>query len=155
MLVFSGEVFADFFQFYIADVGKKLADLPMWNEEEVQRRLAISNGLVAFRTLQNHNVPVSISIHSEKPDNELGAAHIAECSMESSGKLMIAGCTDFAADAAQFSVRPGRLRVSYECVEPEAATENDVAENCHYFIKLWPSEDLTVAVTRETPRGGW
>lgn len=154
MVVFSGRVFADFHQFYIADVGGKLADLPLWTEDDFERRIVFSNGIVAFRTMQNQHVPVEVSFHTERPGNPSGAAHVVECSIESSGELMIAGCTDFAADAPRFSVKPGRLRVSYECVEPIQAIEIDGAENCEYFVKLWQSEDRTIVVKRKAASTG-
>ena len=148
-MVFDGEVFADYFQFYLADVNAPLDELPSWDKDDLRRRLVAAKGAVVFRTAQNEYVQVQVSFQTEEPEDEPDAVHIAECSLETTGNIMIAGCTDYVGDAHRFSVSPGRLRVSFQCVGAGSVSESDNAKNSLYRVKIWPSEDRTVFLKRE------
>jgi hypothetical protein len=65
---------------------------------------------------------------------------VHECSLSvPSGRLVIAGCTDYLPTAARIPVQPGwyRARIYYGGLDTLTADELDGDD--HYQIVLWPS----------------
>jgi hypothetical protein len=82
--------------------------------------------LVAVLTARSVEVPVSVEIHDGEPNLDLESpSRVVECSLDvRTGKLVVAGCTEYLPDAPRIGIPPGiyRVRVSYaglETVEDE------------------------------------
>ena len=114
---FEFTLLADYFQFYLQDedVTGDLSD--SWTEEAVNRLLAIAPGTIGVGTARNMIVPVEIEISDVEPNEETDAwDQVNECSLEvQSGRIVVAGCTDYFPDAARIDVAPGfyRARIYY------------------------------------------
>jgi hypothetical protein len=139
------DLFADYFQFYIQDekVDGTLSD--DWNQETVDRLLALGPGTIIIGTARNMTVPVTIRLYSNEPDmlRELGTiGQINECDIEtSSDKLVVAGCTDYFPDAMRINVNKGiyRARIYYGNLD-EISGDGLEGED-FYEIHLWPTEE--------------
>jgi len=110
-------LFADYFPFYIQDE-TATGDLSQaWNEEATERLLAIAPGTVGIGTVRNMYVPVTVDILEEEPDDDSAKwDHVVEAGLDvASGRIVIAGCTDYFPDTMRIEVPPGsyRVRVSY------------------------------------------
>jgi hypothetical protein len=139
------DLFADYFQFYIQDekVDGTLSD--DWNQETVDRLLALGPGTIIIGTARNMTVPVTIRLYSNEPDmlRELGTiGQINECDIEtSSDKLVVAGCTDYFPDAMRINVNTGiyRARIYYGNLD-EISGDGFEGED-FYEIHLWPTKE--------------
>jgi len=81
-------VFADYFQFYLQDEGAS---------EDVSQNIWVGDA-VHIGTARNMSVPVTIIVADAAPrDDDFGIwDHINECSLAiPSGRLVVAGCTDY------------------------------------------------------------
>lgn len=134
-------LFADYFQFYLQDesVEGNLGD--SWDETACSRMLAIAPGTIGVSTVRNMTVPVAVEIHDHEPPNDAEAwDHVTECSIVvSSGKVVIAGCTDFFPDAARIEIAPGiyAVRVSYGALN--SLSEDELEGEDRYRVQLWLS----------------
>jgi hypothetical protein len=136
---FAFTLFADYFQFYIQDEGAELDLSESWTPEAVQRLLAVAPGTIGIGTVRNMNVPVQVEVADCAPENDLaGWDQVNECTIEtSSGRLVIAGCTDYFPDASRIELPPGtyRARVYYGDLQKLSADGLDGDD--HYRIVLW------------------
>ena len=134
------ELFADYFQFYIQDesVDGNLGD--SWNEEAVNRLLALAPGTVGIGTARNMDVPVVLEIIDLEPNslNEDFYDQINECSiLISSGKLVIAGCTEYFRDAMRVELENGWYRVRISYANLTDLSEDGLDGNDRYDIQMW------------------
>ena len=107
-------VFADYFQFYVQDDDEQYGDLSdSWTDEAVDNLLAISDHVIGIGTVRNMDVPVHINICKEVPIlNPKDWDRINHCHLDcDSGRLVVAGCTDYFPDAERVSVTTGRYNV--------------------------------------------
>ena len=115
MKSFKLSLFADYFQFYIQDetVTGDLSDA--WNEEAVDRLLAIAPGTIGIGTVRNMDVPVVVEIRDREPDDDSSEwDHVVEASLEvTSGRTVIAGCIDYSPTRCAFPSLP--LSIEFEC----------------------------------------
>src|SRR6516164_4581776 len=144
MKSFKLSLFADYFQFYIQDetVTGDLSDA--WNEEAVDRLLAIAPGTIGIGTVLNMDVPVVVEIRDREPgDDSSEWDHVVEASLEvKSGRTVIAGCTDYFPDAMRIPVSRGthRVRVSYGGLDTLSA--DGLEGDDHYRVQLWPAAPM-------------
>ena len=136
------ELFADYFQFYLQDevVTGDLSE--SWTEEAVARLLAVAPGTVGVGTLRNVTVKVAVEIHEAEPPLRLfDWDHVAECGLSVlSGRIVVAGCTDYFPEATRISVEPGHYRVRLCAGGFETITEEwEDADDC-YVVQLWPGD---------------
>src|SRR5262245_22883902 len=112
MPVHTFDVFADYFQFYLQDESASGVDGDSWGGVAADRMLAVAPGAIAVGTVRNVDVPVTVEILESEPPNDLEDwDHVTECSLAIvSGKLVVAGCTDYFPDAARIELRPGTYR---------------------------------------------
>jgi hypothetical protein len=135
------ELFADYFQFYLQDeeADGDLSDA--WTPQATDDLLAVADGVIGVGTVRNMDVPVILEIASSAPDDDSSAwDHIAECSIHvPTGRLVIAGCTDYFADAARIDVEPGwyRARVYYGGLD--TLSDDGLDGDDRYRIALWPA----------------
>src|SRR5579863_3707990 len=118
-------LFADYYQFYLQDEPANGDLSTAWTNEAVARLLAVGPGVVGVGTVRNTNVPVTVSILGAEPPVELGAFdHVVECSLSvESGRIVVAGCTDYFPDALRIEAPPGmyRVRVGYSALDSLSA----------------------------------
>ena len=114
------ELFADYFQFYIQDENANGDLSEKWTDEAVEQLLAITDGTIGVGTVRNMDVPVTIKTFDTEPafltDVENVIGQINECNIEvNSGKVVIAGCTDYFPDAKRIELKNGiyRARIYY------------------------------------------
>ncbi|MCL1635487.1 hypothetical protein M2650_12730 [Luteimonas sp. SX5] len=107
------ELFAGYHQFYLQDepADGNLGDA--WTEEASNRLLAVTPGIVGVGTVRNMDVLVTIDILDGEPRLDLARFdHVVECSLSiQSGRIVVAGCTDYFPDAARIDVTAGTYRV--------------------------------------------
>lgn len=135
-------LFADYFQFYIQDENA-VGDLSdKWTDEAVNFHLATTDGAVGIGTVRNMNVPVSLKIVNSEPqflvDNAHAIGQINECDLEvSSGKIVVAGYTDYFPDAKRIELANGiyRLRIYYGNLDK--ISEDGLDGEDFYEIHLW------------------
>ncbi|HZN01497.1 MAG TPA: hypothetical protein VFB70_18985 [Pyrinomonadaceae bacterium] len=143
-------IFADYFQFYLQDeeVEGDLSDA--WTEEAFNNLLAVVPGTIGVGTVRNMNVPVTVEILESEPLEELDKwDHVNECDIEiNSGRLVIAGCTDYFPEAERIEVEPGSYRARIYYGDLDALSEDGLDGDDHYRIALWKSEPKGVRVVK-------
>ncbi|RYE51609.1 MAG: hypothetical protein EOP21_00955 [Hyphomicrobiales bacterium] len=147
------DLFADYFQFYLQDEEASGIDGDSWNDEATERMLAVAPGALAIGTVRNVDVPISVEILESEPPNDLeNWDHVTECSLViTSGKLVIAGCTDYFPDAARIDVAPGtyRARISGGGFDSVAKHWDDGEDM--YRVQLWPGTRIEIRVLKLHP----
>lgn len=144
---------ADYFHFYLQDesVDGNLGD--SWTEEAVGRLLALAHGTVGVGTVRNMDVPVVVEVLDAEPDSDLDAwDHATECSLEvPSGRIVIAGCSDYFPEAARIEVKPGayRARISYGALD--TLSEDGLDGSDHYRVQLWRATAIEPRVIKQRP----
>lgn len=134
------EVFADYHQFYVCD-GAELADTSLiWSDDTVERMLAVAPGLVAVGTARNMTVPVVLELLDAAPAGDFAEwERVIDCGLAvPSGRVAVAGCTDYFPDCPRFDVAAGdyRARVSYAGLD--SLSEDGLEGEDRYRIQLWP-----------------
>lgn len=144
-------LFADYYQFYIQDesVDGNLSDA--WNDDAVERLLAVAPGTVGIGTVRNVDVPVTLAVLEREPvfDPEK-FDQVVECSVAvESGSLVAAGCTDYFPDAVRIKIPSGpyRVRVSFEGLGSLSADGLD--GNDQYHLELWPAPMGSVNILKQ------
>jgi hypothetical protein len=148
-VVFDGSLFADYHQFYLADEIAKLPEMD-YAAEDLRARIATSeHGLVVF-TVRNMDVQVRVELHCEEPriDRE-EANHIVMGSFRTSGRIVIAGLSDWAPEAARASVPPGALRAMVIFTGLDTLSEDGLDGDDRYVVHLWPGEGIGITVLRQ------
>jgi hypothetical protein len=138
---FDYKLFADYFQFYLQDESRPDDDPGrLWTPEAVERLLAVGPGILMVGTVRNMTVPVTIGIYEAEPDEDAnGWDQVNECSLEvPSGRIVVAGCTDYFPDAARITVPPGSFRVRLSYGNLHALSENVLEGQDVYRVALWP-----------------
>jgi len=148
---FEFKLFADYFQFYLQDEGAELDLSESWSEEAVGRLLAIAPGTIGIGTVRNMNVPVVVEVAENAPEDDASEwDQINECDLEvSSGRVLIAGCTDYFPDAARIELSPGtyRARVYYGKLNTLSADGLDGEDR--YKIVLWSAAPGPLRVIKQ------
>lgn len=144
-------LFADYFQFYLQDEGADGDLSAAWTPEAVERLLAVAPGTVGVGTVRNLNVPVAVELHDQEPaDDSAKWDHVTECSVEvPSGRLVVAGCTDYFPEARRIEVR---ARVSYGSLAGGSA--DGLNGEDHYRVAMWPGPVAPVRVVRQRRHEG-
>lgn len=134
-------IFADYFQFYIQDEHATGDLSESWTQDAVDRLLAIAPGCVGVGTVRNMDVPVTVEIAEAAPNEDLNQwDHVNECSIDvPSGRLVIAGCTDYFPDAARMELDKGTYRVRIYYGNLSSISGNGLEGSDHYRLFLWPA----------------
>ena len=138
-------IFADYFQFYIQDE-TAMGDLSQsWDEEASTRLLAFGPGVVGIGTVRNMDVPIALEVHDQEPADDFSTwDHVVECDLTVvSGRIVIAGCTDYFPDAARIDVAPGEYRVRASYGALSKVSENGLDGEDHYRLQLWRALPLS------------
>ena len=144
-------LFADYFQFYIQDESAAGDLSESWNQEATDRLLAIAPGTIGIGTVRNMEVPVTIEIHNREPDDDSsGWDHVVEAGLNvASGRIVIAGCTDYFPDAVRAEVPSGNYRVRVSYGDLDTLSEDGLSGEDHYRVQLWlGTPSIAVHVTK-------
>jgi hypothetical protein len=147
---FQFELFADYFQFYLQDESVKGDLSESWTQEAVDRLLATAQGTVGVGTARNMTVPVVVEIADAAPDDDTSVwDQVNECTLEApSGRVVIAGCTDYFPDAARIELPPGPYRARIYYGQLNALRANGLEGDDHYKIVLWSAAPGPVRVIK-------
>jgi hypothetical protein len=145
------DLFADYFQFCIQD---EQADSDLsnnWTQEGVDRKLALGSGTIGIGTARNMTVPVDIAISDTMPvDDDFSLwDQVNECSIHvPTGRLVIAGGSDYFPEATRLSVTPGwhRARIYYGGLN--TLSEDGLEGEDHYRVVLWPAPHTEVRILK-------
>jgi hypothetical protein len=144
------ELFADYHQFYLQDeqADGDLSD--SWTEQATTDLFALTLGTIGIGTASNRDVPVTVEVHNSEPENDFDEwDRIIECSIDvPSGKIVVAGCTDYFPDAARISVEPGVYQARVFYGELDDLSEYDCGGNDKYKIALWLGETINPKVIK-------
>lgn len=148
---FEYDLFADYFQFYLQDesVEGDLADF--WTKEAVTRLFTTAPGVIGISTVRNMEVPVTVEVFESEPASDFESwDHVIECTLDvPSGRIVIAGSTDYFPEAARIDVAAGvyRVRVSYGLLDTLSADGLDGED--HYRVQLWQAEKIAPCVLKQ------
>lgn len=151
MKTYSLELLADYFQFYLQD-DEAQGDLSLaWNDDAVERMFAVADGVVGIGTARNTVVPVTLELLESAPDVELaGFDHVVEGALEmSSGRLVVAGCTDYRPAATRFDLAPGTYRVRLAASGFDTLSDDGLGGQDHYRVQIWPGEAIKPRVLKQ------
>lgn len=152
------ELFTDYFQFYIQDEQAE-GDLGEdWTEEAVDRLLATTTGIIGVGTVRNMDAPVSIKLFASEPvlaeRDDIG--QINECDLAlTSGKAVIAGCTDYFPDAQRLDLPNGIYRARIYYCNLDKISEDGLDGEDYYEVQLWLTniqQATTVLLARTNSR---
>ena len=132
-------LFADYHQFYIQDDDVRFGDLSeAWTDEASEKMLAVSNHGIGVGTARNSDVAVVLETCEEVPELEPSQwdrinRAVLECD---TGRLVIAGCTDYFPDAFRLEVEPGTydLTIGYRNLDVESPNAFEGDDSYHIFI---------------------
>jgi hypothetical protein len=146
------ELFADYFQFYLQDDDELVGDLSdAWTQEAVERLLAVAPGVVGIGTARNMTVPVVVEVLGDEPAADFDAwEHVVEGGLElKSGRLVVAGCTDYFPGAARLPLAAGTYRVRMSCRGLTTISANGLAGDDSYRVQLWAVATLEPPALRK------
>ena len=138
------DLFADSFQFYLQDEPADGDLSNSWTQQATERGLALAPGTIGIGTARNMTVPADIEVSDTRPvDDDWGQwDQVNECSIHvPTGRLVIAGCTDYFPEAARLSLPPGwyRARIYYGGLA--TVSEDGLEGEDHYRIVLWSAPE--------------
>jgi hypothetical protein len=110
-----------------------------WTDEAVRNLLAPARGSVRIGTVRNTTVPVELRVEADEPETPLGDYdHVAEASIDiPSGRLVVAGNSDYWPEAPRIDLAPGsyRVRVGYRGLA--TVSEDGLGGDDSYALVLW------------------
>ena len=144
------KIMADYFQFYLADDATAPAIAEGVTDADVQARLKVAPHIVVVYPARNMPVPVAVEFHEGEPVTDAAAwDHIAECGLEiPSGRVVIAGCTDYLPDCARLETAPGTYRARVHFGGLGKLSADGLEGDDHYLIALWPGPSIDLKVTK-------
>jgi hypothetical protein len=138
---FEYKLFADYFQFYLQDESAPGDLSASWTQEAVDRLLAVALGTIGVGTVRNMTVPVIVEVGDTEPDEDVTKwDQVNECDFEvQSGRVVVAGCTDYFPEAARIDLAPGSYRARVYYGGLDALSDDGLDGQDHYKIVLWRS----------------
>ena len=154
MATHSFELFADYFQFYLQDEAASGDLSDAWTPEAVEQLLAVGPGVIGIGTVRNVDVPVEIEVAAGAPAGDVtGWDRVNECSIDvPTGRIVVAGCTDYFPEARRIAVPPGTYRARIYYGGLSTVSEDGLEGGDRYRVVLWREAasrpvTLKVAVT--------
>lgn len=138
-ILYDGNLFADYFQIYLCD--ENHSQLPeVFTNEDIARRLIAGPHEVVVFTARNMHVPVRVEWHHHRPAPDLDAhQHVVEAGFACpSGRLVLAGLTDYLPTSPRLTVKHGLLGVRANLSGLDSLRENGLAGDDRYLVQLWP-----------------
>ena len=151
MATYEFNLFADYFQFYVQDEESPGIDGDSWDGGAPHRMLAVAHGAIGVSTVRNVSVPVVLEVLETEPALDADSwDHVTECSLAtSSGKLVVAGCTDYFPDAARISIPPGVYRARISGGGFNSVKKHWEAADDRYRVQLWPGAAIDPRVIKQ------
>jgi hypothetical protein len=148
---FEYELVADYYQFYLQDEGATGDLSNSWTQEAVDRLLAVAPGTIGVGTVRNMRVPVVVEVSDTEPDEDVTAwDQVNECSLDVlSGRIVVAGCTDYFPDAARIEVPPGSYRARLYYANLDALSEDGLDGDDYYKVVLWSAAPGNLKVLKQ------
>ena len=83
-----------------------------------------------------------IEITDARPEDDLNHwDRVAECSVEiTSGRMVVAGCTDYFPDAARIDLPPGSYRTRVYFGNLSSLSPDGLEGDDHYRVVMWSAE---------------
>jgi hypothetical protein len=137
-------IFADYHQFYLQDDDERFGNLSdAWTPEATERLMAVAEHVVGIGTVRNMNVPVRIELGPQLPTLDRSQwARINQASLIcDTGRIVVAGCTDYFPDAKRLSVSPGIYDVLVGYKNLASLSEDGLEGDDSYHIFLAPKND--------------
>ncbi|GGE88938.1 hypothetical protein SAMN05443634_104170 [Chishuiella changwenlii] len=137
------ELFADYFQFYISDENSESNLGEYWTDFAVENMIAFADGIIGIGTARNMDVPVKLQILNSEPeeDNFKSYDKVNECDLDvKSGKIVIAGCTDYFPDALRIPLINGIYRVRICYGKLNTLDETGLEGEDYYEVYMWKTE---------------
>ena len=151
---FEFKLFADYYQFYLQDEAAEGNLSESWTPEAVDRLLAVAPGVIGVGTVRNMDVPVTIEVADGEPPLDIEKwDQINECNLEvRSGRIVVAGCTDYFPDAARIEVQPGTYRARIYYGSLTSLGDDGLTGGDNYKVLLWraPSKSMMVIKQRSS-----
>ena len=134
-------LFADYHQFYLQDDDSRFGDLSnAWTPEATEQMLAVADHVVGVGTARNMDVPVHIYVGSELPDlspSEWDRVNRTSLVCDT-GRIVVAGCTDYFPDAKRLEVHPGVYDVAVGYKGLMSLSEDGLEGDDSYHVFLAP-----------------
>jgi hypothetical protein len=149
---FQYQIFADYHQFYLQDDDMSFGDLSnAWTDEATNRLLAVASHVIGVGTVRNMKVPVSVVIHESSPKINPGEwDHITTASLQiDSGRIVVAGCTDYYPDAARIEVKPGVYEAIICYANLASLSPDGLKGEDSYHIHLFPGREIPPAILKK------
>ena len=149
---FQYQIFADYHQFYLQDDNISFGDLSQaWTDEATDRLLAVAPHVIGVGTVRNMTVPVSVVIHEAGPEIDPDAwDHIVTASLQiDTGKIVVAGCTDYYPDAARIEVKPGIYEAVICYANLDSLSPDGLEGKDEYHIHLFPGSAIPPAIIKK------
>ncbi len=153
MAMHSYRLFADYFQFYLQDEAANGDLSDAWTDQAVADLVALAPGTIGVGTVRNMEVPVKVEIAAAPPPFQSSAwDHIVECDIDvPSGRIVIAGCTDYFPKAARIPVEPGHYRVRIYYGGFDTLSEDGLDGDDRYEVILWKAQAEGLRVLKRHP----
>ena len=149
---FQFEIFADYHQFYLQDDDRSFGDLSAaWTHEATDRLLAVAPHVIGIGTVRNMTVPISVVIHEARPEISPGEwDHITTASLQiDTGRIVVAGCTDYYPDAARIEVEPGIYEVVVCYSKLWSLSKDRLDGEDSYHVHLFPGCEIAPATLKQ------
>jgi len=149
------ELFADYFQFYLQDDDINVGNVSdAWTPDATQRlRIAVVPSAIAVGTARNDTVSVDVEVLNTSPSMEIDAwEHVVEADLAiQTGRIVVAGCTDYFPGAARLNVPSGVYRVRVLYGDRHSAADS-AGDRLSYRVQLWPTTSPSaVSVVKQGP----
>jgi hypothetical protein len=143
------DVFADYRQFYLWDLGMTNQAPEEYADEDIRRRIKAGPHVVVIQTERNTTVPVAVEVHDADPGVDLAEwNHVAEASLHlPTGQLQVHECTG--GPVAEFIVEPGWYRVRSLSGGLTTIDESGLEGGDYYRVILWPAPSSEVSVMKQ------
>ena len=141
MQVIELTIFADYHQFYLQDDDERFGGLSnAWTPEATERLMATAEHVVGIGTVRNMTVPVRIEVGPKLPSLEPSQWDMVNRAslVCSTGRIVVAGCTDYFPDARRLSVIPGTydVLVGYKNLQSLSVDGLEGDDSYHVFLAL-------------------
>jgi len=142
-ILYDGTLFADYFQFFVCDENN--SQLPEdYSEENIRQRLIMApHGAIVYAA-RNADLDVLVEWHDERPAPELADFdHVVETGFfTESGRLMLAGLTDYTETSARLQVPMGAIGLRVSMCGFETIDQAGLEGQDRYLLQLWPAKEI-------------
>lgn len=147
------ELFADYFQFYVQDEPSEGIDPneSKWDELALSQRILLQKDVFAVTTVRDMTVPVQVVVVNQEPELDLDQwDHVIAFSFQiSSGRIVVAGNSDYLPEAERITVEPGHYKVRALFANLDAISEDGLEGDDYYRIEMWTGDPAPLQVLKQ------